>query len=558
MNYINNYKNNYENIKYINNLKNLDENVIKNFNKECTKNDLDILKETDYFVINKKKYKICDFYSYSRTIIFEFCSLKVFVDELLLKYNDISLFLNYIKNIIEIFIPNQKNLDYFKCNLYYSDHTIALRNKTLLKLLYYLKYNFNENNKEMKYLMDISFSLINFNLYLIKNTNLERVNNNHALDQCYYGLLCLDSLNLNYDYILYFKKKIIKEINYQFIDGIHIENTPVYHITTMNILRLLLNKLKHIFVQEELNYIINIYKNACKHIINILTPIGTLPGLGDEFEDKVNINDIIDKKLFNIKYIPNEIIIQEKSGYSIFRNKQLYFLIKCSNNSYYHKHYDDGSFILYYKNIKFVTDAGCFNYEYKNINRAYVTHSNSHNVFNLLLKNQYNKPSLYSDHLFGWSGNCRGSGYSSSKIYKYSTELKNIDNSIHCKTNMFKNINYNRIFNFKEDIIVIKDIININEINDNVELCSLLHIPLNINCIKESDNIIILEHNNIQIKIEITSNNFNKYEIVKGLYKNQLVGYFSPTWDIIEENQCIIFFFNNTKTLEYDIKLYLI
>ena len=104
--------------------------------------------------------------------------------------------------------------------------------------------------------------------------------------------------------------------------------------------------------------------------------------------------------------------------------------------------------------------------------------------------------------------------------------------------------------------MLFKDRIGIRKISNQLELCSLLHVPNNIKCIKESNNSIILKHNSIKIRIQITSGDFNKYEIIKGLYKNQLVGYFSPCINTIEENQCIIFFFNDTKTLEYEIKIY--
>lgn len=181
-------------------------------------------------------------------------------------------------------------------------------------------------------------------------------------------------------------------------EGVHIENTPTYHLMVSRSLKSHLEVLSKLDVHDvELE---SLYDSAANYATHIVLPNGTFPpisdtakqqlqpGSGNIFTDEYRYAATAGKSgrkpTTTSKVFP-------KSGYSIYRSDwddkdATYVLFQSAYNADYHKHSDDLSTIIYAKGQEIITDPGPYSYNYKDPFSKYAYSQFAHN--NIVVDNR--------------------------------------------------------------------------------------------------------------------------------------------------------------------------
>lgn len=159
--------------------------------------------------------------------------------------------------------------------------------------------------------------------------------------------------------------------------GLHLENSPEYHILVLNILKEIsidLDNFYNISLGKDIEDLIKRAQIIKKYLIK---PDGEYINLGDTgtIKDKNLIHDKIYKDF--IDYDAGTVIFQYKN-YSNNRNSS-YFTFSCGYKKLTHKHKDDLSFTLFLDGQDVLVDSGKFNYNYTDPLRKFITSPLAHN-----------------------------------------------------------------------------------------------------------------------------------------------------------------------------------
>lgn len=438
---------------------------------------------------NKLKYKdILEDHSYS----FRF-------------FSDLFGDINNFNNDMTIFtyFCNNKNDDIFR------DHSTALRCKRIIYLKILKNIPINIINK-IDILLSIHFDCLTYDGFINKNSN-------HGFDQLYSIYLYNKHIKplSNFEYYNNIMIEYIKNVYHY---SVHKENTPEYHYYSL--------------VQfKDFLYLIPSIQDVLKYFYLTFSPELKIINIGDgsnlELIEINSLSNIIDNKVVeNLKknyYSVYSGINYFKSGHLIIKFQDIYFFIKSSLKHSWHHHYDNNSFILFYKGINFFIDSGMYSYDYESFGRKYVVSPNAHNLFILkddrILKKKinYNCSSLIIDN----------------NTYSFTTEY--YDNIIYTRTVNYDN---NKIFTFNDKITNIP--------SEYEEYYILFHLNKETKCIiKKTD--IFLSINTTKIKLS-SINNINLQSInycENGVFDNINVGYNSPTKNTLIMVPTIIFKFKN-------------
>lgn len=201
---------------------------------------------------------------------------------------------------------------------------------------------------------------------------------NHGFDQA----MAVFSLGLHVGRALWqaesdlAEKRLIDEVRFAFTEeGVHKENSPGYHVFMMRRLEKLvrLEQLGETTVGIEAR---NIQEGAERFLEAITLPDGTLPMVGDTRGGQKG-------KLTEIEKGP-VVFDFSKSGYVIikglYKEKPYYLLFKNCHDSNYHRHDDDLSIYLYYKDRSLLGDGGLGSHNENDPKRKLLRSFKSHNI----------------------------------------------------------------------------------------------------------------------------------------------------------------------------------
>lgn len=287
------------------------------------------------------------------------------------------------------------------------DHATALRAEQVTLFIFYVikhRYEWYKNNQ---------YRIAKLFLFLEKHANLllkdgfYSEHTNHGLEQSRV-LLMLSTVMLGFENRAQWQKTAISRINselrFSFTEeGVHVENSPAYHYFVLKIFLGIISSYKNDELGELSSNFRRIATKALEYLTHVIQPNGRLPVIGDT--DEYRVGDIF-KDYFagtieyeNFIYVLSfgkkgekpvkTVMYYPISGYVIARNRwgdagqlqdDVQFIFKAGSLSQYHRHQDDGSFILNAKRKNIFVDSGLFNHNRADPIRKYVRSRVAHNV----------------------------------------------------------------------------------------------------------------------------------------------------------------------------------
>lgn len=261
-------------------------------------------------------------------------------------------------------------LDYFENSnneKIWAEHAVANR---LITLVYFLSLSHNSSNNCNRLLY-----VIDKHLKFLSNP-IHYKENNHGLmmDKA----LLITSIFLKNDnqrnfYIDISKnrveKLILRDFSYQ---GVHLENSPEYHILVMKLLREVINLFRNLDLKIDYRilYILNKAENYLPYIVNHHREI---PLIGD-----TSLNYIQEKKCY-------EDFVDYEAGICVFNNEYLKstLIFNSGFKSKTHKHRDDLSFIYSVNGHNLLVDGGKLSYDYESKLVKFIRSPLAHNTFTI-------------------------------------------------------------------------------------------------------------------------------------------------------------------------------
>jgi len=287
------------------------------------------------------------------------------------------------------------------------DHATALRaEQVTLFILYIIKYRYDWY-KQYQYRVSMLLAFLERHADLLHQDDFYTEHTNHGLEQARV-LLMLSTVMLGVSHRDKWHttavSRINSELNFSFTEeGVHVENSPAYHYFVLKIFLGIISSYHADTLGELSDNFRLIATKALEYLTHIIQPNGKLPVIGDS--DEFRVADIFNeyfsgtvayehflyvmstgkrgtKPSETVKYYP-------KSGYLIARDKwgepgklhlDTQFIFKAGCLSQYHRHQDEGSFILHAKGRCVVVDSGLFNHHRADPIRKYVRSRAAHNV----------------------------------------------------------------------------------------------------------------------------------------------------------------------------------
>lgn len=177
-------------------------------------------------------------------------------------------------------------------------------------------------------------------------------------------------------------------------DGVHVENTPTYHLMVAKHVHgvlAVLSKIGH----EHAGYYSSLLSKAAEYATHALMPNGMYPPISDttqQLETSAAMQNIFGSQEFvyaasaGKKGVPPSArtLVLPDSGYAIYRSSwsdpdATFAFFSAAYNADYHKHSDDLSFFLRSKGVDLLSEAGAYGYDYKDPLTKYAYSSFAHN-----------------------------------------------------------------------------------------------------------------------------------------------------------------------------------
>tara|TARA_B110000285_G_C15109143_1_gene609954 strand:+ start:392 stop:2131 length:1740 start_codon:yes stop_codon:yes gene_type:complete len=404
-------------------------------------------------------------------------------------------------------------------HLVWDDMATGIRGQILAYLNQYENNNIN--------------NLISTHISFLINENNWRLHN-HCFFMCF-GLIMLSEKHFKFAY-----NKLNELINYQFIEGIHCENSPEYHIKVYELLNKFY-KQNSLILDKSLKSDLNIIYYNIFWLLrgdNKITPIGDSETVIYNNNFKLELykqsNITVPHKCIGLSYKNFIYKIFKKTGYISIKNfeNNFSFLMIANSICKNHKHADNLTFEIYYKQ-PILINPGKYAYTTDN-KRQYVLSTRSHNCVQIEEHNyQIGNPQLVD--------------------YKPYTTLKNVDQ------NEGLTINLSYINEFKKKHTRVIDIINEKKyiISDTIEhfINFTQHFHLGqffTNYIKVNDYMYIFLDDKLN-RLQIKSNEI--ISVFKSLIQNNVyeTGWYSPNYNTFNENFGIIIKSTSSKLItEFD------
>ena len=182
-------------------------------------------------------------------------------------------------------------------------------------------------------------------------------------------------------------------------EGVHVENTPTYHLMVSRNLQQHVEVLRALEISDQAD-VENLLSRAGSYATNVIMPNGLFPPISDTTKIGLssNVGNLFDDEFDYAcsagkqgKKPTQKTIVYSKSGYGIYRSDwdsagATYLLFQAAYNNNYHKHSDDLSIVLYANGREVITEPGPFSYNYKDPYSRYAYSQFSHN--NIVVNNQ--------------------------------------------------------------------------------------------------------------------------------------------------------------------------
>jgi hypothetical protein len=257
----------------------------------------------------------------------------------------------------------------------WNDHAYALRTLSLCKM-----FVLSEGEIRTR----IRTLLIDAVAFLSNEKNYDALSN-HGWDQA--KSLLIASRLINEDAKVGMQR-FRKELNQAFtVEGVHVENSPHYHIHMLNNLIHTIGLFREIGVDE--TFIHEMYDIAKKSVLYyqvVLRDNGSIPLIGDSQQTPPNLNPITKEFIVsNSKEIKNRDFFPfPETGYCYWKynwgEKAVHFSMKNSHFSRYHRHDDDLSITLNVDGNEVFLDGGLYKYEEKEEQRLFFRSPYSHST----------------------------------------------------------------------------------------------------------------------------------------------------------------------------------
>lgn len=177
-------------------------------------------------------------------------------------------------------------------------------------------------------------------------------------------------------------------------EGVHIENTPTYHLMVSKhvhgVLRIL-SATGHAHVE----YYRSLLQHAAEYATHALMPNGMYPPISDTTQQEETVaarQNIFESQEFvyaasaGKRGTPpsSKTLVLPDSGYAIYRSSwgdpdATFAFFSAAYNANYHKHSDDLSFFLRSAGVDLLCEAGPYGYDYKNPYTKFAYSSYAHN-----------------------------------------------------------------------------------------------------------------------------------------------------------------------------------
>ncbi|EQB2602511.1 DUF6270 domain-containing protein [Aeromonas salmonicida] len=279
---------------------------------------------------------------------------------------------DYIHSAIDSFLSSQVCCDENLKNISSADHSASGRVLALIN--YATKYvNILEKNKFELILVTIHFWVEWLASYKGYQSNNHGVMADIAVINGYLFLKSIPDAKKLEDIAV---SRLSKTISIAYDkDGFCNENTIGYHSFNNTLYSQVIStflKESSTFSEENLikiksmNEIIISAEKALKYAI---WQDGSIPPIGDSPIIRTNIESINDSFCFF------------DSGFAVIKTDDIYFSLLCNSRSRIHKHVDDTSITLRYKNQEIIIDSGSYKYDKADPYRTSLVSSYSHSGF---------------------------------------------------------------------------------------------------------------------------------------------------------------------------------
>ena len=257
----------------------------------------------------------------------------------------------------------------------WNDHAYALRTMSLCKM-------FVISGREIK--SRIRMLLIDAVEFLSHEKNYDALSN-HGWDQSKSLLIASELIKGDTKVGM---QRFKKELNQAFtLEGVHVENSPHYHIHMLNNLIHTIELFKEIGVEQ--TFIDEMNDTAKRSILYyqvVLRENGSIPLIGDSHQLPPKLNSLtkefIKSNSNEIKY--NDFFPFTETGYCYWKykwsGKGVHFSMKNSHFSRYHRHDDDLSITLNVDGTDVFLDGGLYKYEENDEQRLFFRSPYSHST----------------------------------------------------------------------------------------------------------------------------------------------------------------------------------
>jgi hypothetical protein len=179
-------------------------------------------------------------------------------------------------------------------------------------------------------------------------------------------------------------------------DGIHIENSPTYHVMVSRYLKQIVEYARVCGRSEQFGGLAEVLAGADLYAAHALTPNGYFPPISDNAPDV--IKSATARSTFGENHFlaavthgdegtlpPTKAFVAEKSGYATHRSswtepEATHVFFSAAYNANYHKHSDELSLYISSGRQEILREAGPFGYEKTNPMTAYGFSSRAHNT----------------------------------------------------------------------------------------------------------------------------------------------------------------------------------
>ena len=406
----------------------------------------------------------------------------------------------------------------------FHDETTSLRVDNWLKLLIYAYECLNQD------FIDLLLFHLGKNLRLLNDDKFFAGYNNHGMLQNF--SLMTGSYIFTHDEAKASMQKAMNRLNTYFSnaftsEGIHVENSPMYHAIVLSRLTMYLHFMSIVknCIKEEL---VEIQKKATQYIFCTIRENGCLLTLGDtipnslplktiDWVDDINYPLLTDPNFLNLHELrkKEEFFIYPSTGYAYFYDKHInmYACFAASFEAEYHKHNDDLQFIIDLDEPLMI-DPASPGYQYNDPHVIYGRSYRAHNTLTVdgtdLPRKKNGKPVYITDYM-----------KSEEKVFV------NGINKRHPGVEHKRCVNYS----WKTHIFEIEDIVLSNE-NHEYTLC--WHFAPNIELLSEGNSINIIREKISVACLEILSEDPFTLSTVNGQIEPYIQGFcfdefYSPT-----------------------------